>query len=100
MTAPRVSLLPSPGLPASAVLCTWLEAVRTGRAGPDDLEDTVRGDDPRPPGAGLPGAIELRELPKTLREAPSLALPAPGDPVGLGGPPDFNFAAIEAGEAV
>ena len=30
----------------------------------------------------------------------SLALPAPGDPVGLGGPPSFNLAAMEAGEAV
>lgn len=100
MTAPRVSLLPSPGLPASALLCTWLEAVRTGRAGPDDLEDTVRGEDPRHLVAGLPGAVELRELPKTLRAAPSLALPAPGDPVGLGGPAEFNLAAIEAGEAV
>ena len=29
-----------------------------------------------------------------------LALPSPGDPVGLGGPRDFNAAALEAGEAV
>ena len=28
------------------------------------------------------------------------ALPAEGDPVGLGGPADFNAAALEAGEAV
>ncbi len=30
----------------------------------------------------------------------SLALPAPGDPLGLGGPPELTFAAMEAGEAV
>ena len=29
-----------------------------------------------------------------------LALPEPGDPVGLGGPPAFNAEALEAGEAV
>ena len=29
-----------------------------------------------------------------------LALPAEGDPLGLGGPPAFNAAALEAGEAV
>ena len=100
MTAPRVSRLPSPGLPASALLCAWLEAVRTGLAGPDDLEETVRGDDPRHLVAGVAGAIELRELPKTLRAAPRLALPVPGDPLGLGGPPEFNLAALESGEAV
>lgn len=100
MTAPRVSRLPSPGLPASALLCSWLEAVRSGHAGPDDLEETVRGEDPRHLVAGLAGAVELRELPKTLREAPRLALPVPGDPLGLGGPADFNLAALESGEAV
>jgi hypothetical protein len=100
MTAPRVSTLPTPGLPVSVLLCAWLEAVRTGQAGPDDLEDAVRGDDPRHLVTGLPGALELRELPKSLRAAPSLALPAPGDPVGLGGPAEFNLAAIDAGEAV
>ena len=87
-------------LPRSLLLCLWLRAVRTGQAGPDDLEEAVRGDDPRHLVAGLQGAVELRELPKSLRSTPSLALPAPGDPVGLGGPADFNLAAIEAGEAV
>ncbi|WP_433513399.1 hypothetical protein ACQP2T_59075 [Nonomuraea sp. CA-143628] len=29
-----------------------------------------------------------------------LALPAPGDPLGLSGPPAFNAAAVEAGQAV
>jgi hypothetical protein len=99
----------------SALLATWLDAVRVGRAGPDDLADAVRGSDPRHLVVGLPvrqsvgqsarvepesTAIELHDLPRALVAPASLALPAPGDPVGLGGPPEFNFAAIEAGEAV
>ena len=99
----------------SALLATWLDAVRVGRAGPDDLADAVRGSDPRHLVVGLPvrqsvgqsarvepesTAIELHDLPRAVVGPASLALPAPGDPVGLGGPPEFNFAAIEAGEAV
>ncbi|MET0839643.1 MAG: hypothetical protein ABWY19_12725 [Marmoricola sp.] len=101
-------------LPISAVLATWLDAVRSGRAGPDDLADAVRGSDPRHLVVGLPArqsvgqsaqveaetVIDLHELPQAALGRVSLALPAPGDPVGLGGPPELNFAAIEAGEAV
>ncbi|MCW2711998.1 MAG: hypothetical protein JWP24_2192, partial [Marmoricola sp.] len=89
-------------LPMSAVLCTWLDAVRAGYAGPDDLTDAVRGDDPRHLVTGLPerGVMELHELPAAVAGRISLALPAPGDPVGLGGPPSFNLAAMDAGEAV
>ncbi|MCW2837501.1 MAG: hypothetical protein JWQ15_1615 [Marmoricola sp.] len=89
-------------LSMSAVLCTWLDAVRAGYAGPDDLTDAVRGDDPRHLVTGLPerGVMELHELPAAVAGRISLALPAPGDPVGLGGPPSFNLAAMDAGEAV
>jgi len=103
-------------LPASALLCAWLGAVREGHAGPDDLEDAVRGHDPRHLVVGLRASLpaggavatmhpdqdlmELRELPRVLPEPPRLALPAPGDLLGLGGPPALNFAALEAGEAV
>lgn len=89
-------------LPASAVLAAWLDAVHAGRAGPDDLAATVRGEDPRHLVVGLPGRepLELHELPAALDGPVTLALPAPGDPVGLGGPPEFNHAALEAGEAV
>ena len=41
-------------LPMSALLATWLDAVRVGRAGPDDLADAVRGGDPRHLVVGLP----------------------------------------------
>ncbi len=89
-------------LPVSAVLVVWLHAVRAGRAAPDDLADAVRGDDAWHLVTGLPEreVLELLDLPAALSGTISLALPVPGDPVGLGGPPSFNLAAIEAGEAV
>lgn len=97
-------------LPLSATLALWLDAVRAGLAGPDELADAVRGDDPRHlvvgarVAAGSPGAdtdvLELVAVPLTLTGPLSLALPAPGDPVGLGGPAATNRAALEAGEAV
>ncbi len=89
-------------LPLSATLCVWLDAVRAGTAGPDDLADAVRGDAPRSLVVGLPDrdVVELLELPAVLRGPLSLALPAPGDPVGLAGPAGLNRAALETGEAV
>ena len=68
----------------SALLATWLDAARAGRVSPDDFADAVRGDDPR----------------HLVTGRVSLALPAPGDLVGLGGPASFNTAATDAGEAV
>ena len=89
-------------LPVSAVLATWLDAARAGRVSPDDLADAVRGDDPRHLVTGLPerDVLELHELPAAVRGRVSLALPAPGDLVGLGGPASFNTAATDAGEAI
>jgi len=86
----------------SAVLATWLDAARAGRVSPDDLADAVRGDDPRHLVTGLPerDVLELHELPAAVRGRVSLALPAPGDLVGLGGPASFNTAATDAGEAI
>lgn len=101
-------------LPLSATLALWLDAVRAGHVGPDELADAVRGEDPRhlvvgardgataTGAAGPDGAdvLELVALPVALTGPLSLALPAPGDPVGLGGPATTNRAALEAGEAV
>ena len=89
-------------LPVSAVLATWLDAARAGRVSPDDLADAVRGDDPRHLVIGLPerDVLELHELPAAVGGRVSLALPAPGDLVGLGGPASFNTAATDAGEAI
>lgn len=89
-------------LPVAAVLATWLDAFRRGDVGPDDMADAVRGDDPRHlvTGLGKPDVLELHELPALLDGPVSLAMPSPGDPVGLGGPQPFNLAAMEAGQAV
>jgi hypothetical protein len=89
-------------LPLSAVLATWLDAARTGLVRPEDLADAVRGDDPRHLVTGHPerDVLELHELPEVVEGRVSLALPAPGDLVGLGGPAPFNVAATDAGEAV
>jgi hypothetical protein len=89
-------------LPLAAVLATWLDASRAGDVGPDDLAATVRGDAPRHLVSGQAGGrvLELVELPTALDGAVSLALPVPGDPLGLGGPAELNQAAIDAGQAV
>lgn len=89
-------------LPRSTLLATWLDAVRLGHTGPAELADAVRGVDPRHLVAGLPGreVVELHELPGLVSGPVSLALPVPGDPLGLGGPAEFNQAALAAGEAV
>ncbi len=85
----------------SALLAIWLGAVRAGRASPEALADAVRGGAPRHLVTGLQGEVlELHELPAALTGPVSLALPVPGDPVGLGGPAAFTLAAMEAGEAV
>ncbi len=47
-----------------------------------------------------PARWSCDELPARLDGPISLALPAPGDPVGLGGPPELNLAALDAGQAV
>ena len=89
-------------LPLSALLTTWLEAVRLGHAGPMQLADAVRGEAPRHLVVGLPGhgTLELHQLPSLVHGHASLALPVPGDLLGLGGPRALNDAALGAGEAV
>lgn len=94
-------------LPVSAVLAWWGTAWLRGDVVPDLVLDAVIGDDATHAVAGLPGeggTVTLVAALAALRGAGAtsfgLAVPAPGDPVGLGGPPGFNAAALEAGEAV
>lgn len=94
-------------LPRSALLATWLAAVLRGDAGPDELADALHAEDPRHLVVGWPGTPEplaLSLLPGAVRRAGTvavhLAAPAPGDPVGLAGPPAFNADALAAEEAV
>ena len=94
-------------LPVSAVLAWWGTSWLRGMAVPDLLLDAVIGDDATHAVAGLPGedgTVTLLAALASLRGMGAtgfgIAVPAAGDPVGLGGPPAFNAAALDAGEAV
>jgi hypothetical protein len=89
----------------SGRMAWWLSAWLRGDAGPDDVRTAVVGHDAAHDVAGLAGEAEPVPLVLALgrfRDAASagLALPAPGDPAGLGGPAELNAAALEVGEAV
>ncbi|MFJ2028343.1 hypothetical protein [Streptosporangium sp. NPDC087985] len=92
-----------PDSPISATLVCWSNAWLTGQIGLDEAVDRVE----RLAGpqlvAGETGDLPLRAFLAGLRieglRFLRLALPVPGDPLGLTGPPSFNSAAIEAGQA-
>jgi hypothetical protein len=87
------------------VLAAWLGAWLRGEVAPDDVvgrlgvgAHVVTG---LPDAAGAePLLLALGTLRRLGTTAAAVALPAPGDPVGLAGPASFNSAALEAGEAV
>jgi len=94
-------------LPASATFALWYSAWAAGRASLDDARDAIIGGDAGHDVAGLPGAPAGQPLILALgglRSAGALeagvALPVPGDPLGVAGPSAFNTDAIDAGEAV
>jgi hypothetical protein len=93
--------------PRSGRLAAWGNALIAGLAAPDDVAGEVTGGDTVHRVCGLPGETgpvgltlglgRLRALGVTgLR----IALPVPGHPLGLSGPPEFNARALAAGEAV
>ncbi|KRF17130.1 hypothetical protein ASG90_07350 [Nocardioides sp. Soil797] len=91
----------------SARMAWWLSAWLRGDATPDDVLDGVLDGDAAHHVAGLPGdsgpqslVLALGPLRRLGPTSAGLALPAAGDLTGLGGPPAFNAAALEAGEAV
>lgn len=89
----------------SARVAWWGTAWLRGLASPDDVIDAIHlGELPHTvSGLGadaVPLLVGLAELRRRGATALGAAFPAEGDPVGLGGPADFNGAAIEAGEAV
>ncbi len=94
-----------PTLPLTARLACWLAACVAGRVSPDEFADAVTGDDPRHLLVDADGdAHDLRTVPvrsvgDTLQRV-ALALPVPGDPLGLAGPVGFNHEALAAGGAV
>ncbi|MEO5875643.1 MAG: hypothetical protein ABIS86_18850 [Streptosporangiaceae bacterium] len=83
----------------SAAVVAWGNAWLTGNVGLDEAVDAVTG-----PQVISPNDEPLRVFLAGLRSQGltelRLALPVPGDPLGLTGPADFNAAALEAGEAV
>lgn len=91
----------------SASVVAWGNAWLTGHIGLDEAVDAVERLSGPHVAADIPGGsgeMPLRTGLAALRmsglSALRLALPAPGDPLGLTGPPAFNAAAIDAGEAV
>ncbi|MFC7221366.1 hypothetical protein ACFQLX_24845 [Streptomyces polyrhachis] len=93
--------------PRSGRLAVWGNAVISGAVAPDTALSEIVGDDAPHRVVGLPGeegrvglSLALGRLRALGAVGLRVALPAPGHPLGLCGPPEFNAAALEAGEAV
>ena len=94
-------------LPASAEFALWFSAWVAGRVSLDDARDAIVGFATAHDVAGLPGEPDVVPLILALGRLRSvgvtgagIALPVPGDPLGLAGPNEFNINALEAGEGV
>lgn len=91
-------------LPLSGLLAGWLGACLDGRSHPEEMLQSigartlhlVTGLDDEP----VSLVLALGALRRRGATGAALALPVPGDLVGLAGPPAFNVQALEAGEAV
>ena len=97
---------PSP-LPLSARFALWFSAWVTGRSSLDDTRDAIVGADAAHDVTGVPGSsgdepliVALGLLRSCRATGAGLALPVPGDPLGLGGPGPFNTEVVQAGEGV
>ncbi|MCZ7413539.1 MULTISPECIES: hypothetical protein [unclassified Streptomyces] len=94
--------------PRSGRLAAWGNALLAGEVSPDEAVERIVGEDAVHRVAGLPGeegppvglTLALGRLRALGAVALRVALPVPGHPLGLSGPPEFNTAALEAGEAV
>ncbi|KYK11620.1 hypothetical protein ACPZ13_22555 [Streptomyces sp. IPPR8] len=93
--------------PRAGRLAAWGNALIAGMVSPDDAAVAIVGDDAVHRVEGLPGEAGPVGLTLTLGRLRALgarglrvALPAPGHPLGLSGPPEFNARALEAEEAV
>ncbi len=81
------------------MLVAWGNAWLAGHVGLDEAADRIEQVAGPVVVDGVPLRSSLADMRlKGLGEL-RLALPAPGDPLGLSGPPPFNAAAIDAGEA-
>ncbi|WP_190093593.1 hypothetical protein [Streptomyces melanogenes] len=93
--------------PRSGRLAAWGNALLAGKVSPDDAASAIVGDDTVHRVAGVPGEAGPVGLTLALGRLRGLgvtgfrvALPAPGHPLGLSGPPEFNARALDAAEAV
>ncbi|MFD7691344.1 hypothetical protein [Streptomyces sp. NPDC059781] len=93
--------------PRSGRLAAWGNALLAGLVPPDDAVLAIVGEDAVHRVEGLPGESAPVGLTLALGRLRALgvsglrvALPAPGHPLGLSGPPEFNARALEAEEAV
>ncbi|MEV6808537.1 hypothetical protein [Streptomyces sp. NPDC051132] len=93
--------------PRSGRLAAWGNALLAGLVSPDDAVLAIVDEDAVHRVDGLPGETAPVGLTLALGRLRTLgvtglrvALPAPGHPLGLSGPPEFNARALEAGEAV
>ncbi|HSK25884.1 MAG TPA: hypothetical protein VK894_03135 [Jiangellales bacterium] len=93
-------------LPRSARLAVWTTAWLSGDAALDDVVDRVQGDDEPHQVRGVPGspgpaglATALGVLRAHGATALALALPRPGDPLGVAGDAATTAEAVLAGEA-
>ncbi|WP_327586361.1 hypothetical protein OHA25_04610 [Nonomuraea sp. NBC_00507] len=89
-----------PESPVCPSLVAWGNAWLAGHVGLDEAADHVESAG----GPVIAGEVPLRKYLANLRASGlrevRLALPAPGDPLGLSGPASFNSAAVDAGQAV
>ncbi|MFF7792805.1 hypothetical protein [Streptomyces sp. NPDC007991] len=93
--------------PRAGRLAAWGNALLAGLVSPDDAVLAIVGEDAVHRVEGLPdepGQVGLTLALGRLRtlgvSGLRVALPAPGHPLGLSGPPEFNARALEAEEAV
>ncbi|MDF9812421.1 hypothetical protein [Streptomyces sp. SPB162] len=93
--------------PRSGRLAAWGNALLAGLAAPDDVAQEILGEDAIHRMTGLPGengpvglTLGLGRLRALGTTGLRIALPAPGHPLGLSGPAEFNARALAAGEAV
>lgn len=96
-----------PQLPEAALLALWFTAWARAGTSLDGVRDAVVGADAEHQVVGLPDdpapaplILAVGRLRGAGATGAALALPVPGDPLGLAGPPAFNAAALEAGQAV
>ncbi|MFE2090379.1 hypothetical protein [Streptomyces sp. NPDC059460] len=93
--------------PRSGLLASWGNALLAGLVSPDDAALAIVGEDAVHRVEGLPGEAGSVGLTLALGRLRGLgvtgfrvALPVPGHPLGLSGPPEFNARALDAEEAV